>query len=155
MNDHNVVEKNDKKGKFQVTTFIVNKKLFGVPIQDVLEINKNVDLTVVPLAPDYISGILNLRGQIVTAIDLRKRLQMHASEDSEKKELHNVIIGNRHDSISLLVDEIGDVLEISSDIVEPPPDTIKGIDARYVKNVCKLKNELLVVLDTAKIQLEE
>lgn len=143
--------------KMQVTTFLIDKKLFGIPIQDVLEVNKNVEMTPVPLAPEYLEGVINLRGQIVTAINLKKRLNMpesHRENISGETEYHNIIIGSTNDSVSLLVDEIGDVLEIASDIIEPPPDTIKGLDPKYVKNVCKLKGELLVVLDSSVILSE-
>jgi purine-binding chemotaxis protein CheW len=145
--------------KMQVATFLIDKKLFGIPIQDVLEINKNVEMTPVPLAPDYLEGVINLRGQIVTAINLRKRLNMPEANHpdgthSDDKEYHNIIIGSGGDSVSLLVDAIGDVLEITSDIIEPPPDTIKGLNPQYVKNVCKLKGELLVVLNSSIILSE-
>jgi len=147
--------------KIQVATFLIDKKLFGIPIQDVLEIIKNVEMTPVPLAPDYLEGVINLRGQIVTAINLRKRLGMpeiHGNGDGtheEEREYNNIIVGSRNDSVSLLVDAIGDVLEITSDIIEPPPDTIKGLDLKYVKNVCKLKGKLLVVLNSATILSED
>ena len=148
--------------KIQVATFLIDKKLFGIPIQDVLEIIKNVEMTPVPLAPDYLEGVINLRGQIVTAINLRKRLGMpeiHINDDGtpvdEEREYNNIIVGSRNDSVSLLVDAIGDVLEITSDIIEPPPDTIKGLNIKYVKNVCKLKGKLLVVLNSDTILSEE
>jgi purine-binding chemotaxis protein CheW len=155
MNDQIKTEKEVEFKNMLVITFYIDNKLFGIPIQDVLEINKNLDLTPIPLAPEYIRGVLNLRGQIVTALDLRRRLKMSSSNIENEKMFHNVIIGNRNNCSSLLVDKIGDVLEISSDIIEPPPETIRGMDAKYVKNICKLKNELLVVLDTIKIQTEE
>jgi len=157
VNDSIKVEASEGTYKIQVASFFIDKKLFGIPIEDVLEINKNVDMTPVTLAPVYIEGVNNLRGQIVTAINLRKRLGMERTEtDSTVAErYHNIIIGSRSNSVSLLVDEIGDVLEITSDIIEPPPDTIKGLDSKYVKNVCKLKGELLVVLDSTKIQSAE
>jgi purine-binding chemotaxis protein CheW len=146
--------------KIQVATFLIDRKLFGIPIQDVLEIIKNVEMTPVPLAPEYLEGVINLRGQIVTAINLKKRLGMpeiyqESDTQGKEKEYHNIIVGSRNDSVSLLVDEIGDVLEITSDIIEPPPDTIKGLDPKYVKNVCKLKGELLVVLNSSVILSEE
>ena len=149
--------------KIQVATFLIDKKLFGIPIQDVLEIIKNVEMTPIPLSPDYVEGVINLRGQIVTAINLRKRLNMPeirrkkvdgADTSNDEMSYHNVIIGSRNESVSLLVDEIGDVLEIASDIIEAPPDTIKGLNQKYVKNVCKLKGELLVVLDADTILSE-
>jgi purine-binding chemotaxis protein CheW len=152
MSEKPISEKKDKDIKIQVTTFYLGKKLFGIPIEDVLEINKNVELTYVPLAPSYIEGVINLRGQIVPAINLREKIGMAKDAGDEKKKYHNVIIGNRNNSISLLVDEIGDVLDLPSSVIEPPPDTIKGLDARYVKSVCKLQGELLVVLDSAKVQ---
>ena len=157
-NDLNKIDSAEGTYKIQVASFYIDKKLFGIPIEDVLEINKNVEMTPVPLAPVYIEGVINLRGQIVTAINLRKRLEMAEkieTENSAQVKYHNIIIGSRSNSVSLLVDEIGDVLEITSDVIEPPPDTIKGLDPKYVKNVCKLKGELLVVLDSSKIQSEE
>jgi purine-binding chemotaxis protein CheW len=158
MNEVNKIDSSEGTYKIQVASFFIDKKLFGIPIEDVLEINKNVEMTPVPLAPVYIEGVINLRGQIVTAINLRKRLGMVEkieNEDSAPIKYHNIIIGSRSNSVSLLVDEIGDVLEITSDVIEPPPDTIKGLDPKYVKNVCKLKGELLVVLDSAKVQSAE
>jgi purine-binding chemotaxis protein CheW len=158
INDNYKIESAEGTYKIQVASFYIDKKLFGIPIEDVLEVNKNVDMTPVPLAPVYIEGVINLRGQIVTAINLRKRLEMAdriVDENSAQVKYHNIIIGSRSNSVSLLVDEIGDVLEITSDVIEPPPDTIKGLDPKYVKNVCKLKGELLVVLDSVKIQSEE
>jgi purine-binding chemotaxis protein CheW len=149
------IEKSQDYYKIQVATFYIGDKLFGIPIEDVLEINKNVELTHVPLAPVYVEGVINLRGQIVTAINLQKRLGIIKKTNVGEEKYHNVIVGARNNALSLLVDEIGDVLEIASDIIEPPPDTIKGMDAKYVKNVCKLKNELLVVLDPLKVQSEE
>ena len=149
--------------KMQVATFLIDKKLFGIPIQDVLEIIKNVEMTPIPLAPDYVEGVINLRGQIVTAINLRKRLNMpemrrkkvdDTNTPNDEMLYHNIIVGSRNDSVSLLVDEIGDVLEIASDIIEAPPDTIRGLNQKYVKNVCKLKGELLVVLDSDTILSE-
>jgi len=158
INEGNKPDSGEGAYKIQVASFLIDKKLFGIPIEDVLEVIKNVDMTPVPLAPVYIEGVINLRGQIVTAINLRKRLGMAdkvTANDSTQIKYHNIIIGSRNNSVSLLVDEIGDVLEITSDIIEPPPDTIKGLDPKYVKNVCKLKGELLVVLDSTKIQSEE
>jgi purine-binding chemotaxis protein CheW len=148
-------DQKDNVNKLQVATFYLDKKLFGIPIEDVLEVNKHVELTPVPLAPAYVEGVINLRGQIVTALNLQKRLGIIKKKTDEEKKYHNVIIGTRTSSLSLLVDEIGDVLEISSDSIEPPPDTIKGLDVKYVKNVCKLKGTLLVILDSVKVQSEE
>jgi purine-binding chemotaxis protein CheW len=155
MMNQNTKEKSEISEKMLVASFFCHNKLFGIPIEDVLEVNKNINITHIPLAPSYVEGVINLRGQIITALNLQKRLGIVINKEDIGKKHHNVVIGTRNNAICLLVDEIGDVLEISSDMIEPPPETIKGLDLKYVRNVCKLKGELLVVLDTEKIQIEE
>lgn len=132
----------------QFVTFYFGSHFFGLPIDEVIEINKALDITPVPLAPDYVSGVINLRGQILTAINLAERIGLISQREGNAKDsLNNVIMGNREEPVSLLVERIGDVMSIPAEKIEAVPDMIHGIDTSYVRNVCKLKGELLLILN--------
>ena len=101
-------------------------------------------MTIVPLAPPAAKGLINLRGQIVIAIDLRRRLNLR---ERESRDLMNMVIRTDDGVVSLLVDEIGEVLEVTDDLLETPPDTIQGVLRELITGVYKLKGRLLLVLD--------
>ena len=132
----------------QFCTFIVDDLFFGVEVLRVQEVIKYQDMTQIPLAPSTVKGLINLRGQIVTAIDLRQRLEL--PERVEGQDPMNVVIRTDDGTVSLLVDEIGDVLELSDDTLEPPPPTIHGVAKELVTCVHKLEDQLLLVLDIDK-----
>ena len=131
----------------QFCTFYVDKLFFGVKVIQVQEVIRLQTMTVVPQASSMVRGLINLRGQIVTAIDLRRRLDCG---DRENWEPMNVVIQTDEGAISLLVDEIGDVLEVSDELLEPPPSTIQGRVKEVITGVYKLEGRLLLVLDTVK-----
>lgn len=132
----------------QFCTFFVNGLFFGVEVLKVQEVIRYQGMTRVPLAPATIQGLINLRGQIVTAIDLRRRLELPPREDERLP--MNVVVRSDDGAVSLLVDEIGDVVEIQDDIYEQPPETLKGVARELVQGVYKLKERLLLILDTEK-----
>ena len=132
----------------QFCTFFVNGLFFGVEVLKVQEVIRYQSMTRVPLAPTTIQGLINLRGQIVTAIDLRRRLEL-APRQSDDLPM-NVVVRSEDGAVSLLVDEIGDVVEIQDDIYERPPETLKGVARELVQGVYKLKERLLLILDTEK-----
>lgn len=132
----------------QFCTFFVNGLFFGVEVLKVQEVIRYQGMTRVPLAPTMIQGLINLRGQIVTAIDLRRRLELAPRETDELP--MNVVVRSDDGAVSLLVDEIGDVVEIQDDIYERPPETLKGVARELVQGVYKLKERLLLILDTEK-----
>ncbi|RUM87209.1 MAG: chemotaxis protein CheW [Thermodesulfatator sp.] len=137
----------------QFVTFYFGRHFFGLPIDEVIEINKALDITPVPLAPGYVSGVINLRGQILTAINLSQRIGLDSTqEDVQTDRLNNVIMGNREEPISLLVEKIGDVMSIPTERIESVPDMIHGIDTRYVSQVCKLDDKLLIILNSNAIE---
>lgn len=135
----------------QFVTFYMGHHLFGLPIDTVIEINRSLGITPAPLAPSYVAGIVNLRGHILTAIHLGKRINL-LYEARDNASYHNVIMGNREEPISLLVEKIGDVTTLAKNEIEPPPDLLEGIDVRFVANVCKLPGKLLVILDEKALQ---
>lgn len=132
----------------QFCTFFLNGLFFGVEVLKVQEVIRYQEMTSVPLASRTIQGLINLRGQIVTAIDLRRRLELPARTDEQLP--MNVVVRTDDGAVSLLVDEIGDVVEIQDDIFERPPETLRGVARDLVTGVYKLKERLLLILDTEK-----
>ena len=101
-----------------------------------------------PLAPAVVSGLMNLRGQIVTAVDLRRRLNLEAvAADVQPM---NVVVRSEDGAVSLLVDEIGDVVEVEESSFETPPETLRGSVRTMILGVHKLDNRLMHVLDIEK-----
>jgi purine-binding chemotaxis protein CheW len=136
-------------GRKQFSTFVVDHLLFGVEVEKVQEVIRYQEMTRVPLAPTVVKGLINLRGQIVTAVDLRCRLGLleRAAGDLPM----NVVIRHEDGAVSLLVDEIGDVLEVEDDAFELPPGTLSGSVRELIRGVYKLKGMLLISLDTDKM----
>jgi purine-binding chemotaxis protein CheW len=132
----------------QFCTFYLDKLLFGVELKGVQEVIRSLDITKVPLAPRVVSGLMNLRGQIVTALDLRLRLELEP-RPAGMRPMH-VVVRSEDGAISLLVDEIGDVVEVEEDTFERPPETLRGTIRAVITGVHKLNDRLLLVLDTNK-----
>lgn len=130
----------------QYCTFHLADHLFGVPVETVQEVLRRQETTPVPLASPEISGLLNLRGQIVTAVDLRRRLDLPVASDDVSA--INVVVRTPEGAVSLIVDKIGDVLEPADDDFEPAPDTVPQAVRDLVTSVCKLDGQLMLVLDT-------
>jgi purine-binding chemotaxis protein CheW len=133
----------------EMATFYVGEALCGMDILNVQEINKLMEMTTVPQAPDYVMGILNLRGQIVTIIDLGKKLNLGKTELSDMS--RNIIVNAQDEYIGLLVTSISDVVEAEWDKVEPPPANIGGVQGKFFKGVFKTKDRLIGVLDVGKV----
>jgi purine-binding chemotaxis protein CheW len=133
----------------QFCTFLLDDHVFGTPVPKVQEVIQHQEMTRVPLAPEVISGLINLRGQIVSAIDLRRRLGL---EDRPAGQLPmNVVVRTNDGAVSLLVDEIGDVIEVEEETLENPPETLQGFAREVVSGVYKLSGRLLLALDIDKI----
>ena len=132
----------------QYSTFFVEGLFFGVEVLRVQEVLRYQEMTRVPLAPDVVEGLINLRGQIVAAIDMRRRLEL-TPRPADRTPL-NMVVRSEDGVVSLLVDEIGDVLEVKSDTFELPPDNVSGVARELVRGVHKLKDRLLLILDTEK-----
>jgi purine-binding chemotaxis protein CheW len=132
----------------QFCTFYLDKLLFGVELKTVQEVIRSLEVTQVPLAPPVVSGLINLRGQIVTALDLRRRLEM--SPRAANARVMNVVVRSEDGAVSLLVDEIGDVVEVQEESFERPPETLRGTLRSVITGVHKLNGRLMLVLDTEK-----
>lgn len=132
----------------QFCTFFLQDHFFGVPVQQVQEVIRYQEMTRVPLVPPVIRGLINLRGQIVMAIDLRRRMGMDDRPDSQLP--MNVVVRTEDGAVSFLVDEIGDVLEAEEQNFELPPETLQGQGRDLLGGVYKLQDRLMLVLDTER-----
>jgi purine-binding chemotaxis protein CheW len=141
------------KPTVELATFYIGDALCGMDILNVQEINKLMDMTKVPQAPTYVTGILNLRGQIVTVVDLGKKLGLTSTELSEST--RNIIVNSENEYIGLLVSSISDVVEAQWDKVEDPPANIGGVQGAFFKGVYKTQNRLIGILDVKKVLAEE
>ena len=130
----------------QFCTFFLDQFMFGVELEKVQEVIRHLELTEIPLAPEVISGLMNLRGQIVTGIDLRRRLDLPPRRGDRQP--MNVVIRSADGGVSLLVDDIGDVVEVNEDSFERPPETLRGKVREVIVGVHKLENNLMHVLNT-------
>ena len=134
--------------RHQFCTFHVDGFFMGIEARFVQEVLRQQPITHVPLVGNEVSGLVNLRGQIVTAVDLRARLGLKPIE-SIAKAMH-VVIKTDDGPVSLLVDDIGDVLDATDDSFEPPLDTITGVMREVITGVYKLEGKLLLALDTRR-----
>ena len=137
----------------ELASFFVGEALCGMDILKVQEINKLIEMTRVPQAPEYVLGILNLRGEIVTIIDLGKKLGLKSTEISDKT--RNIIVNSKGEHIGLMVEKISDVVQANFEKIEAPPANIGGVQGKYFTGVLKTKDRLIGILDVGKVLEEE
>jgi len=138
----------EARGGVQLSTFFIADFFFGVDVLRVQEVLRAQPMTRVPQAPEVIEGLINLRGQIVTAIDMRRRLKL-APRPADAAPM-NMVIRTEDGAVSLLVDEIGDVLDVDSAAWERAPENLDAQVRDLIRGVYKLDGRLLLVLDTEK-----
>ncbi|MEA3357800.1 MAG: chemotaxis protein CheW [Thermodesulfobacteriota bacterium] len=133
----------------KLATFYIGDALCGMDILKVQEINKFTDVTKVPQSPEYVIGILNLRGQIVTVIDIGKKIGLSSTTVTEMS--RNIIIKLQNEYIGLLVDSIGDVVLADMKKIEKPPANIGGIQGNFFEGVFMAEKDLIGILDVEKV----
>ncbi len=133
----------------QYVSFFVDEQLLGVPVNAVQEVLNPQVITRTPKAKTEIAGLLNLRGQIVTAVDLRKRLGLPPLADDQQS--MNVVVRYNNESYSLLVDEVGDVINVSGETLQPPPQTLDPHWKSVTSGVFRLENRLFVIVDESSL----
>jgi len=129
----------------QLATFWLDGDLFGVEVEHVQEVLRSQSITRVPLAPPAVAGLINLRGQVVTAIELRERLGRPARPEGEEPVV--IVVRLRGEAVSLLVDSIADVVDVDLRDFEAPPDTLDGAGRDLIRGAYKLAGRLLLALD--------
>jgi purine-binding chemotaxis protein CheW len=139
----------------QLVGFMIGKELFGVDILMVQEIIRAAPITPVPNSPDFVEGVINLRGNILPVIDLRKRLNLLTNE-IDLEDTWILILDIENKVTGFIVDSVTEVLKIQEDSIEPPPDIIKaGLESQYLRGVCDIGTNLLILLDFKRILLQE
>jgi purine-binding chemotaxis protein CheW len=132
--------------QLQICTFTLGDRTFALPVAEIREVVRGLEVTPVPLAPGAVRGLANLRGQIATAIDLRLRLDMPPREAGQGEV--NVVVDAPDGPVCLAVDDVGDVIMVAAETVDRPPETLRPAVRDLVRGICKLQDELVLLLDT-------
>lgn len=133
----------------QVVSFKLGSEEYGVDIAQVQEINRMVAITHVPRAPQFMEGVINLRGQLIPIIDLRARFGMPRAEHTKSTRIVVTEIGAKR--VGMVVDSVSEVLRLALDQIEEAPEMITGVDTEYIRGVGKIEDRLIILLDLAKI----
>lgn len=137
------------KGHVELCTFELDGLLFGIDVQHAQEVITDQQVTPVPLAANPVRGLINLRGQIVTAIDLRECLGLTIRPENSRQV--NLIVKHAGEPVSFLVDRMGDVLPVDESMFEPSPETLDPAVIELIRGACKLSDRLLLILDVGRI----
>jgi purine-binding chemotaxis protein CheW len=137
----------------QLVTFSLGNEEFSVDILKVQEIIRLMELTRVPKAPEFIEGVINLRGKVIPVMDLRKRFGMPEAEDSSDARI--IVVELQNTTVGFRVDGVSEVLRLPADTVEPPPTMVCGVETEYIKGVGKLDDRLIILLDVEKVLTED
>jgi purine-binding chemotaxis protein CheW len=137
----------------QLVSFTIGDEEFGVDILKVQEINRMLAVTRVPNSPEYIDGVINLRGKVIPIIDLRRRFQMERREHDKNTRI--VVVELSGKVVGFVVDAVSEVMRIPKSVTEPPPPIVAGIDAEYITAVAKLEDRLLILLDLEKVLVND
>lgn len=137
----------------QLVVFQLSEQTYGIEIESVFEIIRMEKITRVPRTPDFVEGVINLRGRIIPVIDLCRRFNLSHSERTNSSRIIIVDVGGN--TIGMIVDAVSEVLRVSSDSIEPPPAMIHGIDAAYLRGIAILDSRLIILLNLNKILYEE
>lgn len=141
--------KSDQQELLQLVSFKIGEEEFGVDILSVQEINRMSQITKVPNTPDFIEGVINLRGRIIPVLDLRVKLGLMKLEHNKNTRI--VVVELKGQTVGFIVDEVSEVLRIPKNITEAPPTMVGGIDSEYITSIGKLEDRLLILLDLEKI----
>jgi purine-binding chemotaxis protein CheW len=133
----------------QLVSFTLNEEEFGIDILMVQEIIRMLQITKVPNSPDFVDGVVNIRGRIIPVVDLRCKLGMPRKEHD--KETRIVVVEVSGKTIGFIVDAVTEVLRIPSSTIEVPPELIAGVNSEFIKAVGKLEDRLLILIDLEKI----
>ncbi|MCG8529349.1 MAG: chemotaxis protein CheW [Desulfovibrionales bacterium] len=149
----NEAQKKQDDELMQLVTFSIGEEEFGVDILKVQEIIRTMEITKVPKAPNFVEGVINLRGKVIPIIDLRRRFGLSSKEHDKHTriiviEINNMIVG-------FVVDSVSEVLRIPASTVEPPPAVVAGMESEYISGVGKLQDRLLILLDLDRLLSNE
>ena len=133
----------------QLVVFDLSAEAYGVDIGAVREIIRMQEITAVPQTPDFVEGVINLRGKVTPVVDLRKKLGVAVAERSDENRIVVMDIGGQ--DIGMVVDAVNEVLRISADSVEPPSSVVSTAEADYIMGIAKLDSKLIILLNLGKV----
>ena len=133
----------------QLVIFELGEEAFGVEIAMVESIIKMLPVTRLPQAPEFVEGVINLRGKILPVIDLRKRLAIPLSESTRESRM--VVVALDGTTVAMVVDQVNEVLRVNDDIVEAPPSISQSVDSRFITGIAKIGEDLVILLDLSKV----
>ncbi|HMM37740.1 MULTISPECIES: chemotaxis protein CheW [Desulfovibrio] len=133
----------------QLVTFSIGEEEFGVDILKVQEIIRTMEITKVPRAPEFVEGVINLRGKVIPIVDLRKRFGLETRDHDKHTRI--IVIEINQMIVGFVVDSVSEVLRIPANTVEPPPPVVSGLESEYISGVGKLQDRLLILLDLNRL----
>jgi purine-binding chemotaxis protein CheW len=139
--------------EIQLVGFILGNEHYGVSIDKIQEINRMLEITRVPNSPAYIEGVINLRGAVIPVINLRLKIGMEPKKYDSKARI--IIVEINEITIGFIVDEVKEVLRINKNLLSPPPDLSVNIRTDYITAIAKLEDELIIIIDSEKLLLED
>lgn len=138
----------------QMVGFVVADELFGVDILMVQEIIKNINITAIPDSPDFILGVINLRGNIIPIIDLKKRLKLVDKNRPNGGDVWIMVLNISGRVTGFIVERVTRVIKVQANMIKPPPElVVSGLQSDYIRGVCKQDQQLLAILDFNRILL--
>jgi len=141
----------------QLVSFKLGKDTFAVKVSQVREIVKVQDITRIPKMPHYVEGVMNLRGQVTTVIDLKKRFNIDSGENAGQTAQSRIIVAEIGDNqLGIIVDSVEDVMRVSRSTISPPPRTLStGLDTKFLTGICKMPTKLIMLLDLNNMIVSE
>lgn len=139
----------DQENDLKVIVFQLVNKEYAVPVQNVQSIEKVMHITRVPGVPDYVRGVINLRGVVTPIIDLRKRFLLEDAVESEHTRIIIITLGELE--VGLIVDSANDVLDLSTESIEPQPQVVGSLETDFISGVAKIDRRLLILLQLDKV----
>jgi purine-binding chemotaxis protein CheW len=133
----------------QLVIFELGAEHFGIEISSVEGINKMLEITKIPQAPEYMIGITNLRGSVLPVIDLQKRFGMKAQEETNETRI--VVVNLEGVKIGMVVSAVSEVLTIEESVIEPPPPMVSNVNSEFITGVAKIDKRLVILLDLSKV----
>lgn len=139
--------------EIQLVVFDLASEAYGVDIGAVREIIRMQEITCVPRTPEFVEGVINLRGKVIPVIDLRRRFGLPVADQNDDNRIVVVDIGGQ--GIGVIVDAVTEVLRLATDAVEPPSAVITTTDSDYLLGIAKVENRLIILLDLERVLTEE
>ncbi len=141
--------KNESSELLQLVSFMIGNEEYAVDILFVQEINRMLQITKVPNAPEYVDGVINLRGRVIPVIDLRYKLGLSKKEHNKNTRI--IVVEVKNKTVGFIVDAVKEVIRIPENITEAPPEIVSGSNTEFIKSVGKLEDRLLILIDLEKM----